>query len=476
MEARSVELVILLAIPALLAWCVIYLRYFGIVGCLAASLLAGTAVGHPFFHVSVITSDRLILAACIALFIGYQVRGWNQPCAWTVADLLLGLFIFAIILTTFAHLSSTDRGGQFSKLIFFFLLPAIMYAIGGQVSLTPKQLRMLYFSFAVFGIYLALTAVAEKCGWTWAVLPNHISDPKFAEFLGRGRGPLLNPAANGILMTLSLSCGIMPLLWYRGIRQLSVIATLPIYLVGIFCTLTRSVWMGCAVAVLGIVVVIVPTRWRLAMVMGVLGCGSMAALVELKSLLTFKRDRNVSVKDMSESANLRPILAVVAWKMFQDRPLLGCGTGQYLATAKNYLYDRSTNSPLEKVRSYVQHNMFLAMLVENGLIALIPFCSLLMCWTHWSWQLWKSSHLALEFRQLGLVSLGLLSAYVVNGIFHDVLIFPMINAYIFFFAGIVRNCVVHLLAQGCKPIPSNATRMPSGLSCPGARLAQPADC
>jgi O-antigen ligase len=290
--------------------------------------------------------------------------------------------------------------------------------------------------------------VAEKLNWTWAVFPKYIMDPKFAEFLGRGRGPLLNPAANGILLTLSLSCGIMPLLWYRGIRQLSVLAIVPVYLTGIFCTLTRSVWLGSAVVIAGIVVALVPSRWRFAMAMAVLSCVSITMLVDVKSLLTFKRDRNVTVEQMSESAGLRPILAMVAWKMFQDRPMLGCGTGQYLAKSKNYLFDRSTDLPLEKVRPYVQHNMFLAMLVENGLVTLIPFCCLLVCWTLWSWRLWNTPHLAIEYRQLGLVSLGLLSAYIVNGLFHDVLIFPMINAYMFFIAGSVRNCAVHLRQTG----------------------------
>jgi hypothetical protein len=320
----------------------------------------------------------------------------------------------------------------------------------------------------MLGIYLAMTAVAEKMDWKWAIVPKYIADPKFAEFLGRGRGPLLNPAANGILLTLALCCGIMPLLWYRGIQQIGVLATVPIYLVGILCTMTRSVWLGCAVALIGITVALVPTRWRLAMAMAVLGCGSLAMLVDVKALLTFKRDRNVTVEQMSESASLRPILAMVAWKMFQDRPLLGCGTNQYLANAKNYLFDRSTNLPLEKVRPYVQHNMFLAMLVENGLITLIPFCCQLVCWTFWSWQLWKSSHLALEYRQLGLVSLGLLSAYIVNGIFHDVLIFPMINMYMFFMAGIVRNCTVHLQLQGSNEKKSTVARLPSAWSYPAA--------
>ncbi len=466
------ELLILLGIPALLVWCIVYLRFSGIVGCLVASLIAGTVIGHPFFHISVVTADRLILGACVALFIGYQLKGWNQPRAVSPADSLFALFVVALVLTTVIHPSAEGRGGPLSKLIFFFLLPAITYAISSQVTLSPKQLRMMFVTFAAFGIYLSLTAVAEKLNWKWAVFPRYIMDPKFVEFLGRGRGPLLNPAANGILLTLALSCGIMPLFWLGGVRRLGVLAAIPIYLLGIFCTLTRSVWLGAAVVLIGMVVVLVPTRWRMALAMTVLGCASMTTMVDIPSLLTFKRDRHVTVEQMSESASLRPILAMVAWKMFQDRPMLGCGTGQYLANAKNYLFDRSTDMPLEKVRPYVQHNMFLALLVENGLITLIPFCFLLLCWTRWSWRLWKSMHLELEYRQLGLVSLGLLATYTINGMFHDVLIFPMINMYMFFIAGNVRNCVVHLaekrLSHPCQrassEVPQFGFPAPAGLS------------
>ncbi len=457
------ELLLLLVIPALMAWSVVYLRFNGIVGCLVASLLAGTVLGHPFFHISVITLDRLMLGGCIALFVGYQFRGWNQPWILSRADSLFAVFLFAMILTTFVQPSSGDHIGSASKLIFFSLLPAAMYVIGGHVTLSPKQLRMMFATFAVFGIYLSLTAVAEKLNWTWAIFPKYIMDPKFAEFLGRGRGPLLNPAANGILLTLALSCGMMPVLWYRSIGRFSVLATVPIYMLGIYCTLTRSVWLGSGIVLVGIVAALVPMRWRLAIAMAILGCASMTMMADVKSLLNFKRDRNVTVEQMSESASLRPILAMVAWKMFQDRPLMGCGTGQYLATAKNYLFDRSTNLPLEKVRPYVQHNMFLAMLVENGLVTLIPFCCLLGCWTLWSWRLWNSPKLEIEYRQLGLVSLSLLAAYIVNGMFHDVLIFPMINAYMFFIAGSVRNCAVHLQQPRSQQAAYVTERLPSGL-------------
>ena len=445
------ELLLALAIPALLVWAITYVRLAGIAGCMLAALLIGTVFGHPFFHVSVVTFDRLILGGCMSLFAAYQIRRWNQPIRWTNADFAFLFFIAAMLITTMIHPAQGGFTEPASKLLFFFLLPAMAYVIASQITLSPAQLRAAFAGFALLGIYLAATAVAEKMNWQWAIFPRYIASPKYEEFLGRGRGPLLNPAANGILLTLALACAAMIAMWYKQLRRATVLATLPIYLVGILCTLTRSVWLGCAAAIAGLLFTLLPRYLRIPAAMAALSVASLGTFVDVKELLSFKRDRNVSVEQMRESAQLRPILAMVAWKMFSDHPLLGCGTNQYMDHAKLYLSDRNTELQLQKARPYVQHNMFLAMLVENGLIALIPFCVLLFHWSLWSWELWKREHLAIEYRQLGLVSLCLLASYIINGMFHDVLIFPMINMYVFFIAGCVRNCKLHATSKVPSP-------------------------
>src|SRR4029079_4464899 len=93
-------------------------------------------------------------------------------------------------------------------------------------------------------------------------------------------------------------------------------------------------------------------------------------LVGWEHFSAFKRDKDVSVEDMACSARLRLILAALAWQMFLDRPLLGCGFGQYVDEAPNYLSDRTTDLPLEKGRPYIQHNVFLGLLTETGIVGL----------------------------------------------------------------------------------------------------------
>ena len=60
-----------------------------------------------------------------------------------------------------------------------------------------------------------------------------------------------------------------------------------------------------------------------------------------ESIWNLKRDVNLDASASADSAELRPILAKVAWNMFLDRPLLGCGFGQYDRERLPYLADRS---------------------------------------------------------------------------------------------------------------------------------------
>ena len=67
-----------------------------------------------------------------------------------------------------------------------------------------------------------------------------------------------------------------------------------------------------------------------------------------ESLLTFKRDKELTAEATAESVKLRPILATIAWQIFCDHPLLGVGFGQYKEEHINYMADRSYDLPLEK--------------------------------------------------------------------------------------------------------------------------------
>jgi hypothetical protein len=437
------EILLVPAAATVLIWAGAFLRFAGLWGYCIATLLAGTVVGYPFLHAGAITVDRLLLVACLGLHGLYRYWRLGQPKPWGRSDTLLVALIGVLAVSTLTHDWKIESTAPLSKLIFYFVLPACMYWLARELELTPQKVRWLFWSFAALGFYLAVTAIAEKFEIRWAVFPKFINDPKNLEFLGRGRGPLLNPSGNGILLTLGLSCALMFFPWVGKFWKICVVASVPIYLLGIYCTLTRCVWIGGVLALFGIILVSIPAQFRLPLLLvGTLSGGAVVAL-NFEKFTSFKRDKNVSSADMKESAQLRPILAVIAWKVFKDHPVLGCGMGQYRQVAKYHLTDRNIDMPLEKVRPYVQHNIFLALLTEAGLVGAALFTAIMAIWTRWAWKIWRCRDLVLEYRQLGLVFLGFLAGYLANGMFQDVLIIPMVNMYYFFLGGCIRNLACH---------------------------------
>src|SRR5262249_51872466 len=132
----------------------------------------------------------------------------------------------------------------------------------------------------------------------------------------------------------------------------------------------------------------VPRQWRtlLFSIGAVAGVAMLAASWD--SVVNLKRDIKLDASLSADSAELRPILAKVAFDMFQDRPLLGCGYGQYDVEKLPYLSDRSGELPLEKVRPYVQHNAFLALLAETGALGAGLFAALMFLWLRMARKLW----------------------------------------------------------------------------------------
>ena len=264
-------------------------------------------------------------------------------------------------------------------------------------------------------------------------------NPEFEEFFGRGRGPFLNPVSNGICMVLGLSCLWM---WFPGgsIRRKAVIVGLAgLMCLGIYSTLTRSVWMGLVFA--AAIVVFMPAKqsYKGAMIVVASLLLTFLAPVLADHIFSFKRDKEVSVADMENSAKLRPMFATVAKRMVADRPILGVGFGQYARAKYPYLQDPTSSEPLTMTRSFMQHNIFLAYVTETGLLGLSTLVLMLSLFLRASWVIWRDNRLSFWQQQFGLLMMAMLANHCVNGMFHDVSIIPMENMFVFFLAAIVNN-------------------------------------
>jgi O-antigen ligase len=424
---------------------VIFLRGGLLAGALAV-LLAGTCFGYFAFHAPTepvpLTSDRVLWVLLMIQLVVWWRLGLTASHRIGRSEVLLLAFAVALMINVAVYgwtIHHKPSNAPLSQLVFNYLMPLGIYAAGWQARITERGLKIMFALLAALGVYLALTAIAEKWELSALVFPPYILTSEFKEFLGRGRGPLLNPAANGMLLATCLAAGLMA--WPRAPRwgQLLLIAYAGLLCLGIACTMTRSAWMGGALGLFLIVLLVSPRLYRpWLLAAAVLGAAALVAS-QWSNIIEIKRDKNVAAEDAALSAELRPVLAKIAWDMFRDRPLTGCGLGHYVDEHVNYVSNRDTDLLLERGRGVVQHNVWLALLTETGLIGAGLFALLVIVWLRSAWRLWRSDRAPLCMRQEGLLFLVLAANYLVNGIFQDMTIVPMVHMILFFLAGVTVN-------------------------------------
>ncbi|HLA86198.1 MAG TPA: hypothetical protein VJL29_15530, partial [Thermoguttaceae bacterium] len=250
---------IILAIAALagLVWGLVLLTRGGLVaGCLAV-LLAGCCFGHAFYHLPAgpipLTLDRVLWVGMLGVYLVGLRQGWSDHKPLTWADVTLGAFLLVLLASTLTHDWRRNGNAPLAHLVFFYLMPLGVYWVARECRLSERTLNVILYSFMSFGVYLAVTAVAEVNQWWWAVYPQYIADPDYLEFFGRGRGPLLNPVASGFYQCVGLLAAM--LLWRRMQKtgRIILMAVFFAFALGIFCTLTRSVWLGAALGAMIVV-------------------------------------------------------------------------------------------------------------------------------------------------------------------------------------------------------------------------------
>ena len=213
-----------------------------------------------------------------------------------------------------------------------------------------------------------------------------------------------------------------------------------------------------AIGAVALIAMTYSPRWVrvLGLASVVLLAGAMA--MGLKDQLTeLKRDKALSAVESAKSIELRPLLAVVAFEMFKDKPIAGHGFGHYFENNGPYHVNRQYGLPLEKVRGYMQHNTFLG---NPG-----------RWWVDWTddampdpvgsslllgWQLARRKQSSPEARSLGILMMSVIVIYFANGMFHDLIVIPMIQMFMMFVAGLAIN--VHGQGVTAEKIPAVNSR------------------
>ncbi|HID76826.1 MAG TPA: O-antigen ligase domain-containing protein [Planctomycetaceae bacterium] len=439
----TMEALVAIAAVTALVWGAVLAVRGGLVAGSLVVLVAAAVFGYPFFHLQAgpvpLTADRVLWVLVLVQYVLWRRLGLADPKPLGGAEVAMGLFVGVLAASTFSHDWRIDGGQPAAWLGLFYVMPAGVYWVVRQAQLSERAVMGTFALLASLALYLAVTAVAEVRQLWWLVHPAYVRSAEYAEFFGRGRGPLLNPIGCGFFQGVGLCAGLM---WWPRCRRagkLGLAAFGLLICVGTFATLTRSVWMGTGLALVLLGALTIPRAWRLPVLAIVCVAAALTVATQWEHIMAFRRDRGLSARETASSVTLRPILARVAWNMFRDRPLFGCGFGQYRRASIDYLADRSTPLPLGKAKPFRQHNVFLSLVTETGVIGCGLFVAALLFWARDAWRLWQNRDAPSWARQYGLFFLGVLAVYLPNAMFHEVSIIPAFNLLFFLTAGMTSG-------------------------------------
>ena len=171
------SLFVIAGVVAVVWGTVVFLRGGLLGGCLAV-LLAGACFGVKFFKIEMgpvpLTADRVLLVLLIGQYVIWRRWGLADPKPLGKPEILLLVFLGFLAVNTFCSDWSADNYQPVSRLILAYLMPAAVYWIARQAKLSERSVLAAFGCLAVFGIYLAVTSLAEYFQEWSLVFPRYI--------------------------------------------------------------------------------------------------------------------------------------------------------------------------------------------------------------------------------------------------------------------------------------------------------------
>ena len=327
-------------------------------------LLALTAMllRHPdvaFYEIDRVATALLIVGAVgRALVLRQRLFVFERIC-WPMFGLL--------VLTIGSALRQPFENETWSLLASKFIVPFLLFHLAGLVFTGEKQFRQFEIFAAIVLAYLSFTAIAFLAGMHSLILPQFILDENLGFQAERARGPLLQAVANGVSLSI---LGMLVLHAYRrgslrGWKIALILASVPI---AILATMTRTIWLSFAGAVL-VLMIHSGNRTVRRACLGLAVVAGLTLVVVLNS-----RDLGGTLTERFEErspVDYRQAMYAGGWDMFLERPLAGWGFHQMPAELP-----RHVSGYKEKV--LYPHNTYLELLVEHGIIGLA-----LYAWLMW---------------------------------------------------------------------------------------------
>jgi O-antigen ligase len=289
------------------------------------------------------------------------------------------------------------------------------------------------------GVYLGLYGIYQYLAHGDIVMA-HGNDPETLGHLleGRAVGPFLSGAVYGTVLTFAFvwTLYLVPLERWRH-AQFFIGIGLALIGLGMFLSLTRAVWLGSLAALF--VVQLLDRTWRKPFVF------CLAGLIFLGSIAWFKGpDTSLAHTRLvaEDSVQQRLVSYKLALLMILARPVFGYGSGDepFIIGRTKFLARIESNWLELGAGIGPPHNQYLYTLVQYGLTGFIAFGAIFLAIVRSGIALMRMvpDHDSAQ-RRFVILFWGMLTAYLVQGLFADVVAFPFLSCLLFLFAGVLES-------------------------------------
>jgi O-antigen ligase len=254
-----------------------------------------------------------------------------------------------------------------------FAVPFAVFTLAPFAFRTPRDRDIFLGCFVAFGAYVGLTTLFQTLGLDALVFPRFLSDPSVGATLQglqeRARGPFLEAVVNGVgLYVCAVAAAVSFASWRRRWARAAAAAVIPLCVLGMMFTLTRSIWLGAIVAT---TLTMMTTRGLRRFLLPAAASATVIVLVTLAVMPSFGLrfdQRSAERRSVWERQNVD----AAALTMVSQRPLLGFGLGTFNEQNSDY-FPLLPNTPQVAEQRLGVHNVLLSMASELGLVGATLF-------------------------------------------------------------------------------------------------------
>jgi O-antigen ligase len=381
--------------------------------------------------------ERIIFVFLIPPLLFAILSGKERLLPNTALEYWMGILLVILIISMGRTGFLATPGGGFQPFHIFltgFFFPFSFYYFGKTFIYSKESLRVLLWGLMVFFVYFVITAYLEHFKINALIYPRFVTNPLIGLHYGRARGPFLSAPVNGwIIATLFFSTLLLLLeienIFVRGLLLLFILAT-PL---AIFYTYTRAVWLSFILAPLVVSVFSKRLLIRRRLVPFLLIFLIVLASVGWENLKSSERAAG-GVMEIPE-VEARIALYDITKVIFRNAPLFGLGLGRFNDAIPYYAPEFG---PAGRDLLASQHNIFLGIVAEVGLIGLVPFLIILYYLIKYSFFLYRIlGEEGLISKELVVTFWAILIIYLASASFIQSQYFIAPNSLVFLWGGII---------------------------------------